>query len=225
MARFIPSAFLSSIKGKVGHTVFQANAAGHFIRTLGNTRINSSTGRQQMNKILSDLHHTWLQLISSDQQLWAAFAIYADIRMKNNSSKIINGYNCFIKINIPRVIYGHSVLLTPLSSNDVPFAANFSLRLIAPVLYLSCDRLLISSNEFMFISISPPIANGITYNNKKYLQLLIPTTDADTWDITTLYSNLFGKIPDSGQNISLKTSLVSLLSGLQQPFTFQITQI
>lgn len=220
MARFIPSAFLSSIKGKIGSTVFQANAAGHFIRTLGKTHNGSTEKQIAMHVYMATLHRIWITLSLAQQQSWYAFAQYANITMKHNTSKIISGYSCFIKINIPRIIYNHVVLSNPLPSNIVPAAANCYATIIAPHFYIQSSRVFVPTNEFLICSITPPLAAGKTYNNKNYSQLIITTPAANIQKITTEYENLYGVIPQSGQIIGLYYSIVSLISGLQTPFQY-----
>jgi hypothetical protein len=220
MARFIPSAFLSGIKGKVGNTVFQANSAGHIIRTVGNSRKTRSQSQKNMNVHLSALYTTWLFLTAAQQTSWKNFAIFANLVMKNNPSKIISGWNCFLKINMPRILYGNTILTDPLSSNTLPAAANAYLTLVAPHLYVQFSRIIDDSVEFFVISATPPLSLGKTYDSKNYRRLIVGTRYANSFDITTQYVAMFGALPTTGQILGLKYSIVSLLSGLQLPFNY-----
>lgn len=211
-------AIVSSIRGRIGHTVFQETAAGPILR-YSQPHPNRNTIRQNtVRAITARLQAEWIELTEDDRDTWAAFVRYNPIHMQRNTGLFINGQQAFLKANHNRLQYGLTVLKTPQFNKCDHTPIDVELRQAGPNLFIDFDRNPIPSEEFIILKVSIPLP--ITWNNSRGTEkiLVFTTTVAVTKNITTEYFDLYKKATASGDTLFFKFTNADKRSGLFFPF-------
>jgi len=211
-------AIVSSIRGRIGHTVFQETAAGPILR-YSQPHPNRNTLRQNnVRTIQAKLQADWIELTEDDRDTWAAFVRYNPIHMQRNTRLFINGQQAFLKANHNRLQYGLTVLQTPQFNKCDHTPIDVTLRQAGPNLFADFDRNPIPTEEFVILQVSIPLP--ITWNNSRGQEriLVFTTTTAASINITTEYFDLFKKATAAGDTLFFRFTNADKRSGLFFPF-------
>jgi len=211
-------AIVSSIRGRIGHTVFQETAAGPILR-YSQPHPNRNTIRQNtVRAIQAKLQAEWLNLSEDNRNTWEAFVRYNPIHMQRNTRLFINGQQAFLKANHNRLQYGLTVLKSPQFNKCDHTPIDVTLRQAGINLFADFDRNPIPTEEFIIIKVSIPLP--ITWNNSRGTErvLVFTTTPAVTINLRTEYEALYGKQTQSGDTLFFKFTNADKRSGLFFPF-------
>lgn len=206
------------IRGSVQGTTFQRTQGGLCIKAKV-TPVNKNSLSQNISRNFTNIcQQEWLGLTNAQRRAWNMFASYNRILQKNFTGLYINGQQCFIKLNYYRLQYGHAIIQDPQFMKCERRSVEISIQKVGAILYLKADRNLISFQEFVILFISYPVPDTINHPGSRR-KLLIFTTTTGMWiNITTVYENLWGVVPDVGDNLFIKYSNADLFSGLFFPF-------
>ena len=212
------SGHVSSVRGRIGGSIFQESLAGPIVRARC-APVNRVTPRQvTARSITASLQSQWIGLTEDQRALWDGFVKYNPIHQQRNTRLFINGQQAFIKANHNRLQYGKTLLTDPQFNKCDHTPIDVELRQAGPNLFADFDRNPIPSEEFVILFVSIPVP--VTWNNSQGLEkvLVFPTTVAVTRNITSEYFDLFQKGTASGDTLFFKFTNADLRSGLFFPF-------
>jgi len=219
MARVKPSGMISEIIGKIKGTIFQRSAAGLIART-NSTPVNKRSERLSVSRsIMFIAQQEWLKLTDAERDTWKAFTALVKFSQKNNVDLFINAQQLFIKIHIWRIFYDKGILINPAFFKGKIIPVSVSAFSNGVQLFLTTSRVLLPAQEFLVLFASVVVPNTINNPGNRLKLIKLITSNTDSFDITGLYINIFGKVPLPGEKIFLKSSMINLFSGLPSIFT------
>lgn len=113
MARVFYGGIITDMKGSIGGTTFQANAAAKIAKMKSTRRKqNTSLQNSQMTVFQSQLPG-WAALDQGNKDQWSAFALAHEKENKWGESKILTGINWFMSINNYLSLCGETPLTLP----------------------------------------------------------------------------------------------------------------
>ena len=223
MAIIKTSGLISSIRGKVGGSIFQLSRSGNILKSL-TIPVNRRTLLQ--NKTRNNtfiILQKWLGLSDAQRTVWSAYVQYNPILQKNGLNLHITGHQAFIKFNSYRLEYNLPFLIAPIFNKCDLTPITITITTNGVVLTATIDRPLISAEEFAILFLTVRFPSSVNNPGSRYKIINFTTTDADTFDITSEYVAVFGRVPQPGETIFMKYTNASKLSGL--PFPFKIEKI
>lgn len=116
MANLLTSSIVADIRGKVGSEVYERNAAGNYVRTLG-AWVQKDTQRQlDQRAAITALSQAWSAALTEAQR--ASWRLYARRHARKNTwgeRTNTSGYNRFVRVNSYRYRQNSSIdfLLAP----------------------------------------------------------------------------------------------------------------
>lgn len=222
MAHIIKSSIITDIRGKLNGTGFQLSCYGLNMRNR-RKRKKSVTNSERINlNYFSQLSDIWKNLSLTQKQNWDLWVHWTNQHSKHNPAQIITALSGFIKVNLPRLKYGITVITTPPLINSVPTFASVSLKLTSGGLLYVDSSIYIPIDNIIVVKVSPSKVAGanITKNECKAISKLFNASTQ--WDIQAEYMSMFGNAPIAGESIGLCYSQIDLNSGLRLPETFII---
>lgn len=117
MARITFGPTISAMKGSIGGTTFQTNAAGAFARSRPYVKKSSTIKQQQLHTSHQKLLYQYSILTSDQKDDWNTFAA-AHIKVnKFGQEKTLTGSNWFLSTNYMRILTGETILASPPAYN------------------------------------------------------------------------------------------------------------
>lgn len=218
MAIIQTSGLISSIRGKVAGAVFQLSRSGNILRSLTVPVNKRSQLQVKTRNNTSNILQTWISLTDAQRTIWDAYVQYNPILQKNGLKLHISGQQAFIKFNSYRLEYELPILEAPIFNKCDLTPISLSLSSTGAVLSITADRPLVSTNEFIILSLTVRFPNSVNNPGSRYKIIKFATADTDTFDITSAYVAIFGRIPQPGETLFMKFTNASKLSGLPFPF-------
>lgn len=212
------SGHISSVRGRIGGSIFQESSAGPIVRARC-APVNRVTPRQvAARSIAASLQSSWIGLTQDQRNLWDGFVKYNPIHQQRNTRLFINGQQAFIKANHNRLQYGLTLLTDPQFNKCDHTPVDASLSLVAGDLTLTLDRPAVATEEFVILSVTIPLP--ATWNNSQGMEkiLVFTTTNASVFNINTEYLALFFKQPVASDILFFKFTNADKRSGLFFPF-------
>lgn len=218
MAIIQPSGLISSIRGKVAGAVFQLSRSGNILRSLTVPVNKRSRLQVKTRNNTSNILQTWIGLSDTQRTTWDAYVQYNPILQKNGLKLHITGQQAFIKFNSYRLEYDLPILETPIFNKCDLTPISLTLSSTGAILSVTANRALISTDEFIILFLTVRFPNSVNNPGSRYKIIKFTTTDTDTFDITSAYVAIFGRIPQPGETLFMKFTNASKLSGLPFPF-------
>lgn len=196
MARILPGAAISDIRGKVGGSVFQRSAQGLTMRAKTSPINPRSIAQSSQRSLTASLQTTWQQLEADDRVAWESWSIFQGLTVGQFSTSGMSGQQAFILVNTYLLLQGVAGLTSPIFT---PYNLPTSLA----ELVTDTDNLSIlfpdmpdEATYTPIVRISLPLQPA---RNAKPAgtRLLLPTgiRIAQNWSITDAYKSRFGFIP------------------------------
>ena len=213
MARVKLSGLISEISGSVGGMTFQRNNAGNSLRSKPRPVNKSGTASQNSVKLLmSLLQNTWLTLSDANKLAWVAAALYYSIRTKHNSSKELTAFQLYIKHGMYMLLAGRSSINAPTLS---PTLFNFTSIIFSVAggvfyMYIVADSL--DTNNWLMLKVSGRQKLSESYQASRCRNLTPLPPGSAEYNITSLYTSVFGVVPVLGDKISYQLTLFGLFT-------------
>lgn len=218
MAKIIPSGLISEITGKVGGSVFQRSQSGIILRSF-TSPINKNSNLQNISRAISStVLNAWLSLTDSQRLLWQQFIQYMPAKQKHNKFLFLSAQQVFIKFNSYRLHYGFSILTSPKFYKCAITPISLSATSDNINLTVTANRAMVSNDEFIILFMTIVFSSSINNPGSRYKLIKLVTTNTDIYNITSLYTSIFGRIPQSGETLFIKYTNASKTSGFLFPF-------
>jgi len=225
MARVKPSGLINDIRGKVGGSVFQGYKGGIFVRS-STTPINKLSQTQlRTRRITSELQDSWRDLSATERQAWELYTQNILVHQKNNHLKSISGHQYYLKCNHYRVQYDFTPFDIPNIGQAINQNATWTADRYGNHLLMFPSRPLDDGTEFFVLFITMSLSNSINNPGSLLRLMKIVTTNTTTYDLTNLYLQEFGKLPEVGDWIHIKSAVASHVSGLLTVWNRQKIQV
>lgn len=204
MARVKFSAIISDISGSVGAGTFQRYRGGSVLRNKP-LPLNVRSGRQSASRnYVKQVQQAWADLTLDQQAEWASFVTFTPTFQKHNGNVIVTGYALFLKYNLIRLHAGldltSSFTYTPLDY----LPTNFILDITGAVFSVGFDEDFYDDVSYILLKLSPVKPNP-TFSYRSRLRVIaLPYTGPvgqSSWDITSTYTDIFGYIPEVGDQL------------------------
>ena len=210
MARIVYSGLVTHISGSVGGSTFQRNGYGFSIKNK--PLISKPLSREQMlrQSLLAQVVSSWNNLQNSDRSTWNAFAAsYPQYANHNNNSRL-NGYNLYSKINFFNLLSGNTFMNSPSMVWYSPDALTPSLYIWHGSFFIQTEFATSEGNYIVLYFISRIQRSGTNFIGTKTRLLFSDFSNTNSFNITSLYNNLFGSVPIAGDRLFLSAQFVGV---------------
>jgi hypothetical protein len=210
MARIIYSGLVTSIRGSIGGTTFQNNAYGFTAKNKPNMIKPNSVPQSLSKIILSKAVKGWSTITDSDRASWNTFADTFPQFAKNNPSSQLSGYAAFVKWHTTFFLgagVGAAYVPEPVTAMPTIDTVIFSLSRVASVLTLAYNWTLADGEWQVNVYISRPFLASQNFIGTSPRFLISITNDDDSSNIASLYSALFGRLPNAGEVVNVEYEL------------------
>ena len=218
MALIKVSALISDIRGKIAGSVFQLSNSGLTLRSNPGQINPQSPSQNSARAITGSVLREWIQLTAAQRARWELFRQYNPILQRNISGLHISAQAMFTKINVIRLHYNLTILTAPSFNKCDLTPIDATLQFSGGAIEIVTDRVMNSSIEFVILSTSPILAASINNPGKSMRLISFTTTSTDTFDITSQYLDIFGQVPQPGDNVFIRFTVANKQSGLFLPF-------
>ena len=223
MARIKFSALISEIRGKIGGAVFQGNQSGIILRSHSVNVNKKTVSQSNIRNINNRLHVLWNSLTDTQKNKFNLSANFSNTKQKNNNSLSLNGKQFFMKSNFYFLLYNKTPITTPVFRKFFLSPITCYLTFNENILSINVNRVLNANYEFLIFAASNVKNNSIKKINNQYRYILVNTTTSSQFDITSLYTELFGILPASNNQIFYKYSILDVASGVILPFSYGVS--
>ncbi len=213
MALIKLSTLFSDIVGRTKGTVFQRTQGGLIMRAE-RKHINRRTPSQlYLRAGLTQVQAAWRNLSVADAAAWAAYAIVRNKSQHKSPGKAQSAQALFTGENLIRWQMSQSVagfapviISSPIIGSLPASVSIVSIKTDGAILRVVCDTAVVAFSSFLVLKMSRPLLNSQASQYNKIL--IVPFTQApgSTWDIETIYTSLFGRIPSVGEFVNLEVS-------------------
>lgn len=218
MAIITTSGLISEIHGKIGGIRFQRSKSG-IIVSSNSYPANKNSNLQNISRVISsNLLNAWTNLSDSQRLLWHQFIQYMPVHQKDNKSLFLSDQQTFIKFNSYRLHYSLPILISPKFYKCAISPISLSAASDDVNLTIQADRAMISNDEFIILFMTIVFSSSINNPGSRYKLIKLVTTNTDVYNITSLYTAIFGRIPQSGETLFIKYTNASKASGFLFPF-------
>jgi len=224
MAKITLSPWIADIRGKVGAAVFQQGRGGLILRNQP-AKINKNSNRDSLcRSITANLQGEWISITQAQKELWDSTVLFQGLKLKRSKTLLITGQNAFLKFNYYRNRYGIATLLEPQFSKCTINPVDITINTDGNDLTITADRVLNSSVEFIIILLTFTYKQSVNNPGSAFKMMVFDTTNTDTFNLNSPYTDTFGRIPQPGDTIFMKYTNADKLSGLPFPFkTVKVT--
>jgi len=221
MAIVIPSGLISEIRGKVGGSIFQRSKAGIILRK-NTIPVNKRSNLQNTARSISaNVLQAWFGLSNAQRIIWDRFKQYLPVQQKNFNTLFLTAQQTFIKFNSYRLHYSLPILETPKFNKCAVSPITLSITSNGVAITLVTSRTMVPANEFIVLFMTIVFPSSVNNPGSRYKLIKFETTATDTYNITALYTAIFGQVPAAGTVVFVKYTNVSKLSGYPFPFSFE----
>lgn len=214
MAKVQLGALITDIRGSIQGTVFQNSQGGLIMRNNPAPVNKGSLAQNATRVIIGNLQNQWKGLGDTTRNQWAAFATFTGIKQVGDSNRQLNGQQLFFKINAIRQLYGKANISNPVFSRFSLSPVVVSVRNSFSILTLDTTRALVPDDEFLEIKISAPVGGTINNPSGRLKQLVFTTVASAANPVTQDYIDIFGAVPNSGDEVFISWRLMQLDNGL-----------
>lgn len=214
---------VSDVRGKIGGAVFGGTRAGTIIKKKPVQTHKESGAITVIRNNMSRSNFSWNAISDAQRISWDSFGQLVKTRQNNNQNLFISGRQLYIKYNQYRLLYGLSPVNDPDFSVSSVQPVLWDMELNVGVLTLETSRIMSPANEFIVLSLTPPVRATLNNPGNRFKIAVFATTSIQSFDITSVYEALFGIVPASGQTIFFKVANLSFKSPVG--ITFVTTKI
>lgn len=225
MARVKPSSLVGDIRGKVGGSVFQGYRGGIFVRSSVSPINKLSTTQLKTRQITSELQDRWRNLSGVERQAWELYTQNVLVHQKNNHLKSVSGHQYYLKCNHYRVQYDFTPFDVPNVGQAINENAIWTASRYGDHLLMFPSRPLDEGTEFFVLFLTQSLSESINNPGSLLRLMRIVTNSTTTYDLTNLYLQEFGRLPEVGEWIHVKSAVASHVSGLLTVWNRQKIQI
>lgn len=215
MARVKFSVLLSEVNGSVGSATFQRSRGGSILRNKPLPTKTRSVSQLNARQIMNSVQQAWSGLTLAQQNQWTSFNSFVPSYQKNNQNFIISGFALFLKYNLIRMHAGFSILTSFEYTSLAPLILDPVVTLAGGALTLGLQEDISDDVSYVLFKASP-VKNNITFSFKKRLRvILLPYTGPagqSSWDISSDYVSLFGKLPVATEQILISIIHFSMVA-------------
>lgn len=214
MARVQLGMSITDISGKVGGTVFQNTQGGTIMRNQPGIKNTFTSSRQRVKNGMQYIQQSWRELTLDKIAVWNAYAIFLNKSQHHNLNRIIGGQHLFIFQNQQRYAcksfipsLAPVVITDPVIQPDPDQILITSVTNTAGTITVLLSRAL-SASGFVILKMSQPLRASQTsgYNKKNIIQANLIGI-GDTFDITTAYTAIYGRVPSTGSYVNCSIAL------------------
>jgi len=213
MALVKPSGAISDIRGTIGGTVFSNSSAGLVMKTK-TSPVNRNTVKQSVQRaIIGDLQSQWLSLTDDQRCCWGLYTKLFPKKQNNINGLLINAQQTFIKFNAPFRLYGIPIITDPVLTPSELTSLTYIVVVIAGTMSILSQRAMVATDEFIVLSMTYPKPPTVNNPGTTYKSIIFTTINGFAFDITTEYTDIFGRVPVSGENVFFKVRTIDKLIG------------
>jgi hypothetical protein len=220
MARIVPGAIISDIRGKVGGGIFQKSAQGLSLRSATTPTNTSSQSQMQNRSQLFYLQLAWQQLTEDQRNAWSAWSAYQNLNSGQFVVAQYTGQQSFIQVNRYRTLTGLAVLSDPVfTPYDMP-APVITLARQGSLLFLDLGTDLVHTAYAAIFFVSPPLPPARNCR-PAMVRLMQPLTffSANSWQLEGPYVAAFGKLPPVDNRVWYQLGIQQKSNGALSIFT------
>lgn len=221
------TAVVDNISGKLNGTVFARNKGGHYMRSKSNP-VNPQTDFQMnVRGDFGAMATAWRALTQAQRNAWDAAAADFPYQNKLGDTKILSGFNLFMKLNqnleTANVDIDFGRTVTPLG---VAQPTNVELQISAQVpgdppqpsiLRVTVQRTSSLYKTTMLIYATPQFSAGIkNFKNKLRLIQVVPVVGSIgpvIENVTTAWEDRYGALTHGGGKIGIAVRFINEISG------------
>jgi hypothetical protein len=170
MARVWYGGIITDMKGSIGGTTFQANAAAKISKMRSTRRKGNSPLQLECMTIFQDQLTNWAALSQYSKELWNDFALAHSKTNKWGETKIMTGINWFLSINNYLSLCGETPLAEP-PVWETPLAIpEYDGQFIPEDTFLNFLDTFVHTNHYILVFTSP-LLKTVSTANRKVLRL------------------------------------------------------
>ncbi len=209
------SGVVSDIRGKIGGTTFKNSSAGLVMQT-STSPVNKNSLTQNIQRgIINDLQQQWILLTDEQRACWVLYTKLFPIKQKNINGNVINAQQTFIKVNAPFRLYNIPIIIDPVLTPSVLTNVAVPIMLTPGILAVLGQKAYVSADEFVVLSMTYPKPPTVNNPGTTYKSIIFATVNSSTINITTEYTDLFGRLPIVGEKVFYKSHIVDKLIGVK----------
>jgi hypothetical protein len=217
MARIIYSGLVTAIRGSIGGTTFQSNAYGFTVKNKANM-VKPNSAEQNIRKIiLSKVTKAWGTLSVSDRNNWNTFASIVPQYAKHNPSSVLSGFAAFTKWHCQfyqNQALSNSVNTDPNTSPPTIDTGVFSITSAAGVMTAHTVFSPGSGDWMVNLSLSRPFNTAQNFIGTSPRNMAGDDTSTSSYNVTTKYTEVFGRIAAIGEKVALQYTLFDAAGGI-----------
>lgn len=204
MARVQLGSIITDISGSIGGNSFSKDHYGLSIRRkplpINPQSINQSVQRNR----ITNLQALWLALTIEDREKWNYFVYWSHQSLKNNHSKLLSGYNLFLKYQSARLMAGLSILST---FDFVPLTVipdSFTLYNSGSTFYALMNDYVSSDQYFFNLFLSYPVNINTAYRSNGLRFMKVSYHTDRFYYLIDPYQAAFSILPVPGQQVNFR---------------------
>ena len=230
MAKIRTSALIADIKGKVGGNIFASNKGGNYVKSYKKPTNKNSSSQQKSRMFFGNISQYWRRITEEQRQSWRSGAPNFPYIDKLGQTKILSGYQLFIKLNKATFQAIDNILLKCPIPQSFPYYKtlyayqNFVIRAVGYV-FENYWTLNVPTNFIFQVWATPITSDGITKPNKNEFRLLkqVPSgLNFGQVNVGEEYIAKFGQ-PLNNENCFIGYTWLNTLSGEQSELVFMRT--
>jgi len=225
VARVEFSSVVTSIRGKVGGSVFQRNRSGYSLKNKSNN-VDSASVKQIASRVyMSQVHAAWRSMSENERNAWDIFANFKPVRNRNNSNVNLTGYQLFLKYNLIRLQAGYTILTTITYSQITNLAVDMSFLVASPAVFVAFLTLDFSDDYGCLLMTSAPRSSNYPLKAKSYKVLIPDAIDENALYLSDVFVKTYGKIPTNPSWLSYKLTIFDIAQPVIREGFFDIVQV
>jgi len=225
MARVEFSSVVTSVRGKVGGSVFQRNRSGYSLKNKSNN-VNSASIKQIASRMyMSQVHAAWRSMSENERNAWDIFANFKPIKNKNNSNVNLTGYQLFLKYNLIRLQAGYTILTTITYSQITNLAVEVSFLVNSPTVFVAFLTLDFSDDYGCLLMSSAPRSSNYPLKAKSYKVLIPDAISNNTLILSDVFVATFGQFPTNPSWLSYKVTIFDIAQPVIREGFFDIARV
>jgi hypothetical protein len=225
MARVEFSSVVTSIRGKVGGSVFQRNRSGYSLKNKS-TNVDSASIKQIASRgYVSQVQTAWRSLSDSGRNEWDIFANFKPVKNRNNSNVNLSGYQLFLKYNLIRLQAGYTILtsITYSQITNLDVAVSFLVDSITD--FVAFVDLNFDSNYGCLLMTSSPRNYSYPVKARSYKVLIPDYITNNTLHITQVFLDTFGVLPANLSWLAYKLIIFDIAQPVIREGYYDIAQV
>lgn len=204
MARIIYSGLVTSIRGSVGGTTFQASAYGFSIKNKANMIRPNSEEQNNRKLCFSTAVNAWINMSDTERSFWESWAATFPQYSKNNPSAKLSGYAAFVKYHALRFLGSNlSAPILTAPSFTAPAVDNVTISMNNPGSSLIVDLAWVNGDNTWFgnYKISQPVTDSQIFTGTRPRFMFQSVNIDGTINVTNAYVKQFGTLATIGQTV------------------------